>query len=84
MNPERRRERIVRQTVEYLVDPRLRWERQWLRDFARRIGLQPDEVLQLVHRGGMVTYRVDRLGRVHIRSEYRCGDEEVSSSAASQ
>ena len=65
-------ERVLRLTTNRYLDPGNPLHRRYIKRLATREAVMPEDLIRLTHRGGLVVYRLDRLQRVRVISEYRC------------
>lgn len=65
--------RVIRLTVAHWLNLERVEDRKCLRQVAAQEAAQPRDLVRVSHRGGLVVYRLDRLARLRVVTEYRCG-----------
>lgn len=64
--------RVIRLSLEQRVDAKDKADRHLLRALAISQCAAPGDLVRVSHRSGLIGYRLDRLRRVRVVSEYRC------------
>lgn len=63
---------VLRLTTDRTIEPANPLHRRYLKRLATQNALAPECIVRLTHRGGLVVYRLDRLHRFRLMTEYRC------------